>query len=301
MASAIHSAAAKRYTNRASHLPLRVAVTGASGFVGRSLCTALSAAGHELAVPDLRTRGEYLDLAGAGAVVHLAAVAHRRADTPSNLRLVNVRLTQLVGRAAAAGGARMIFASTVKVHGEESDHALKESSPLAPADPYARSKAEAEDVLQAIPGLQLVVLRPPLVYGPAVKANFLTLMRAISWGFPLPLALVANRRSLVYVGNLADAILRCLVSPRAVGRTYLISDGVALSTPALCRAIGAALGRPARLFRFPPKLLELLPAMRKLSRSLELDDSAIRSELGWRPPFTLEEGLRATADWYRTR
>jgi nucleoside-diphosphate-sugar epimerase len=134
------------------------------------------------------------------------------------------------------------------------------------------------------------------VYGPHVKANFLALMKPIGRGIPLPLASIQNRRSLVYVGNLADAILRCIADPRAVGRTYLISDGMALSTPALCRAIGGALGRPARLFPFPPRLL---PG--PLSRSLEVDDRALRTELGWRAPFSLEEGLRATADWYRSR
>jgi nucleoside-diphosphate-sugar epimerase len=182
------------------------------------------------------------------------------------------------------------------VHGEESAHALKESEPLAPAGDYALSKAQAEAVLRAIPGLQLVVLRPPLVYGPRVKANFLMLMTAIARGIPLPLARVANRRSFVYVGNLVDALLRCIDDPRAVGRTYLVSDGVALSTPALCRGIGAALGRAPRLFSFPPGWL---PG--PLSRSLEVDDGALRMELGWRAPFSAEDALRATADWYRSR
>jgi nucleoside-diphosphate-sugar epimerase len=274
---------------------VKVAVTGASGFIGRSLCTALSASGHEVRVLSLRSR-EALDLAGAGAIVHLAAIVHRRGETPVRFRQVNVELTQSVGRAAAAAGARMIFVSSVKVHGEGSEQALKESSPLAPVDFYAQSKAHAEAALRAIADLQLVVLRPPLVYGPAVKANFLNLMKAIAWGLPLPLALVSNRRSFVYVGNLTDAILRCVANPGAVGRTYLISDGVALSTPALCHAIGAAFGRPARLFPFPPAWLP-----RPLSRSLEVDDRALRTDLNWSAPFSVEEALRATADWYRTR
>jgi len=121
-------------------------------------------------------------------------------------------------------------------------------------------------------------------------------MKAIARGIPLPLASVQNRRSFVYVGNLADAIVRCLAEPRALGRTYLVSDGAPLSTPALCRAIGAALGRPARLFPFPARFL---PG--PLGRSLEVDDRALRTELGWRPPFPVEQALRATADWYRSR
>jgi nucleoside-diphosphate-sugar epimerase len=136
------------------------------------------------------------------------------------------------------------------------------------------------------------VLRPPLVYGPAVKANFLALMRAIARGMPLPLAGIENRRSLIYVGNLCDAILACLGS---ADKTYLVSDGAPVSTPQLCRAIGAALGRPARLFPVP-----WLPG-KALTASLEVDDRAIRAELGWKPPFSFEEGLRLAAAWYRNR
>lgn len=205
-----------------------------------------------------------------------------------------MELTRAVARAAAAAGARMVFLSSVKVHGEHSSAPLAESAPLAPADHYARSKAHAEVELRSIAGLQLVVLRPPLVYGPGVKANFLMLMKAIARGIPLPLALVSNRRSFVYVGNLVDAILSCIADPRALRRTYFVSDGASLSTPALCRAIGKALGRPARLFPFPPAWL---PG--PLAQSLEVDDSALRTELGWRVPFSADEALRETARWYR--
>jgi nucleoside-diphosphate-sugar epimerase len=275
---------------------MKVAVTGASGFVGSWLCTALAASGHEVHATRLRTPDDRLELAGTGAVIHLAALVHRRAASPAGFQQANVELTRSVGSAAAAAGARMVFVSTVKVHGEETTHALTESSPLAPADDYARSKAQAEAALSSIPGLQYVVLRPPLVYGPHVKANFLALMRAIARGIPLPLAAIRNRRSLVYVGNLADAIVRCIADPRAAGRTYLVSDGAPVSTPALCRALGAALGRPARLFPFPTRFV---PG--PLGRSLEADDRALRTELGWRAPFSVEEALRATADWYRSR
>jgi nucleoside-diphosphate-sugar epimerase len=261
---------------------MKVAVTGATGFIGQALVHALRVAGHE-ALPDL---------SGAQALVHLAAIAHRRGVDERELRRVNVDLAADAGRSAAAAGVPMLFMSSVKVHGEESDAPLREISPIAPRDAYARSKARAEEALRAIPGLRLIVLRPPLVYGPAVKANFLALMRAIARGMPLPLAGIENRRSLIYVGNLCDAILACLGSP---GKTYLVSDGAPVSTPQLCRAIGAALGRPARLFRAP-----WVPG-KALTRSLEVDDGAIRAELGWRPPFSVEEGLRLTAAWYRNR
>jgi nucleoside-diphosphate-sugar epimerase len=174
--------------------------------------------------------------------------------------------------------------SSIKVHGEQTTAPLRADSPLAPQDDYARSKARAEEALRGLPGLRLAVVRPPLVYGPGVKAHFLALMRAVARGWPLPLASIRNRRSLVYVGNLAAAVHECL------GRegTFLVADGLAVSTPQLCAEMGAALGRPARLFAFPPALL---PA--KLSGSLEI------LQTDWKPPFTREEGLRATAQWFR--
>jgi nucleoside-diphosphate-sugar epimerase len=134
-----------------------------------------------------------------------------------------------------------------------------------------------------------------------VKANFRALMRAVMRGWPLPFASIVNRRSLVYAGNLADAVVHCLESPLAAGKTYGVTDGAPLATPGLCRALGAALGRPARLFSFPPALLELAPPATKLTRSLEVDDGALRRELGWAPPHTLEEGLRRTARWFHAQ
>lgn len=263
---------------------MKIAVTGASGFIGRALMNALPAAGHE----------GVLDLRGAQALVHLAAIAHRRGVDERELRRVNVGLSVDAGRSAAAAGVPMIFMSSVKVHGEESEVPFREDSSIAPRDAYARSKAEAEEALRGINGLKLTVLRPPLVYGPFVKANFLALMRAIARGMPLPLSGIANRRSLLFVGNLCSAVLACLGSS---GKTYLISDGAPLSTPQLCRAIGDALGRSARLFPFPAGLL---PG-KALTRNLEIDDAAIRRDLGWNPPFPFHEGLRQTAAWYRNR
>lgn len=251
---------------------MKVHVTGAGGFVGRTLCPALAAAGHEQA-----------SLGQAEAVVHLAAIAHRRASR-DELQRVNVDLALHTARQAAAAGARFVFLSSVKVHGETSRAPFTAASPLAPQDDYAESKARAEEALRAVAGLRLAVLRPPLVYGPGVKANFLSLMRALAGGWPLPLASIRNRRSLLYVGNLAAAILDCLGREGA----FLVSDGAAISTPQLCRELGAALGRPARLFAFPPALL---PA--RLGGSLEI----IHTE--WNLPFTREQALRATAQWFR--
>jgi len=141
-------------------------------------------------------------------------------------------------------------------------------------------------------------LRPPLVYGPHVKANFLALMRAIARGWPLPFSGIRNRRSVVHVENLADLIACSLETAKLALHACVVSDGPPVSTPELCRAIGNALGRPARLFRAPTALIELLPGGKSLTRSLEIDDSAMR-QLGWQPKISFEEGLRRTADWYR--
>lgn len=260
---------------------MKVAVTGASGFVGRNLESALRRLAHE----------PVAEVVGADAVVHLAAIAHRNASV-SELSEVNVRLAERTARAAAAEGAHFVYLSSVKVHGETYGGALSETSVVAPKDAYAVSKARAEEALRAVSGLSLSVLRPPLVYGPGVKANFLALMKLVARGWPLPLAAIDNRRSFVYVGNLVDAIIRCL----DVKGTFLVSDGAPVSTPQLCREIGEALGRPARLFPFPPRVLP-----RKLTGSLEVDDSLIRRTLAWRPPYTRKEGLKATVDWYLGR
>ncbi len=288
---------------------MRIVVTGATGFIGRALCPVLAARGHEVvalergAIGDPTALADWLRvLSGADAVVHLAAIAHRRGVDEARLRAVNVEVPLALGRAAAEVGARLLFMSSVKVHGEETpSRAFSESSPFAPQDAYGLAKADAETGLRAIRGLELTVIRPPLVYGPGVRANFLSLMRAVARGWPLPFADLDNRRSLIYSGNLADAVARCVESPAAIGRAYLVSDGAPLSTPALCRAIGAALGVPAKLFRFSPSLLELASPLRKLTRSLEVDDGALRRELAWLPPHALADGLRKTAVWFRGR
>jgi len=253
---------------------MRVFVTGAGGFIGQHLCAALQAGRHEVLT----------EARGADVVVHLANIAHARAPE-AELRRVNVDGSLERAREAAAIGVRRFVY-------------LSSALALDASDRYGRTKLAAEQALAALRGVEVVVLRPPLVYGPRVRANFLALMRAVARGLPLPLASVRNRRSLVYVGNLIDAILRCLDAPQAAGRTFAVTDGEPVSVPELCRRLGSALGRPARLFPFPPWLLNLAPPLRKLTGSLELDDSALREDLGWRPPYSMDEGLRQTARWY---
>jgi len=278
---------------------MRVLVTGASGFIGGALVPVLAARGHDVRPV---ARGELLPH-GAEAVVHLANIAHTHA-TPEALGRVNVEGTrQLAERAASLGLRRFVYISSIKASGEETGaRPFDAHETPAPQSDYGRSKLAAERTLEEVGrtrGLEVVVLRPPLVYGPRAKANFLLLLRAIAGGWPLPFASVRNARSSIYLGNLADAIARCLEAPRAAGRTYMVSDGAPRSTPQFCRDIGAALGRPARLLPFPAALLRRVPALAPLVLDLVLDDSALRGELAWRPPFSLEEGLRATAEWYR--
>lgn len=253
---------------------MRILVTGAGGFIGSHLCPALAAGGHEL-----RTAVD-----GCDAVVHLANIAHTDAG-PVELHRVNVEGTIAQARTALAAGARhFVYLSSIKAARAD--------------DAYGRAKSLAEQALLKLAGLEAVILRPPLVYGPRVKANFLALMRAIDRGWPLPFASIANRRSLVFVGNLVDAILRCLEGPAGV---FELSDGAPVSTPDLCRAIARALGRPARLFPFPPALLRLRPGGSRLVESQVADGTAIRAALDWRPPYGFEEGLAATARWYRAQ
>jgi nucleoside-diphosphate-sugar epimerase len=225
--------------------------------------------------------------------------------------MVNLEGTKrLAEQAVQAGVKRFVFVSTVKVHGEEAATPYFEESPLAPEDPYAVSKAEAESTLRDLAqrtGLDVVIVRPPLMYGPGVKANFRNLMKMVEYNLPLPLASVHNRRSLLFVGNLADALFRCAIDPIAAGKSYLVSDGVDLSTPELVRQIAGAMGRPARLFRFPvglmgfpAKISGMSGIFQRLSGSLQIDSSRIRRELDWTPPYTLEQGLEKTVAYANT-
>jgi len=246
-------------------------------------------------------------LEGIDAIVHLAARVHmtgeRAGDALLRFRAVNAAGSAAVARAGrAAGVRRLVLLSTTTVYGDRSHgQPFDESSPPAPATPYAQSKLEAEQLVAGIlkgSPTELVVLRPPLVYGPGAKGNFARLVRLVQRGIPLPLASVRNRRSLVFVDNLGDAILRALDHPAAAGRTYIVSDGEDVSTPDLIARLAAALGRQPRLIAFPPALLRLAGTLLGrgdevglLLDDLAVDSSRIRTELGWRPPFTVCEGL----------
>ncbi len=312
-----------------------VLVTGASGFIGRMLCTHLLSRGFSVRAaargnnPDnliagaemfeVGDLGEEYDwsqaLSGVDMVVHLAARVHQMKDVaPDPLaayRIVNVSGTERLARAAAANEVRrFVFLSSVKVNGEESPDAYREDDRPAPCDFYGISKWEAEESLRGVSagtGLETVVIRSPLVYGPGVAANFLNLIRLVDKGIPLPLGSINNRRSFIYLGNLADAIISCLDHPLAARRTFLISDAQDLSTPELIAMIARALGKKPPLFPFPLPLLRFIcrtagrkAEIERLAGSLCVDSNGIRGALGWNPPFTTEEGIRATVEWYRS-
>ena len=304
-------------------------VTGADGFVGRHLCRLLERRGHDVRRAVRRASGEGggrvqvgeigpatqwdAALRGVDTVVHLAARVHVMHETASDpaaeYRRVNVEGTAALGEAAARNGVRrIVLVSTVKVHGEATAAAgrFREDDVPAPRDPYAASKRQAERILQENSAFETVVIRPPLVYGPGVGANFLRLLRSVDRGLPLPLGSVRNARSLVYVGNLCDSVRECCTHPSAAQRTFLVSDGEPLSTPALVRAVAAALGRAPRLLPVPPSVLRAGAralgrgaAAERLLSSLAIDSTSITRVLGWVPPYSLEQGLKETVEWYR--
>ncbi len=316
---------------------MNILVTGSTGFIGRSLCEKLTeknlkAWGTVLAgesVESLPANVEvvpiepigpetkwYEALEGIDTVVHLAARVHvmdEKDDDPLKAyRHANVYGTEHLAREAANHGIkRFVFLSSVKVLGEETEVPYCENAPPQPMDPYGISKHEAEDALWKVAAetdLEVVIIRPPLVYGAGVKANFLNLLKLVHLGIPMPLGAVNNCRSLIYRSNLIDAIVICINHPKAVGQTFLVSDNEDVSTPELIRRVASAMGCPARLFpvpvsvmRFAGKLTGKTAAMDRLLGSLVVDSGKIRRELGWNPPFTMAEGLKETAEWYKVR
>ena len=313
-------------------MPTDILVTGANGYLGQAVCSRAMIAGlpfrpcvrtstnspgsvaGAIAIGDLNGTTEWsFALKDCSCVMHLAARVHVMAEPASNpldeFRRVNTAGTlNLATQAAAAGVRRFVFISSVKVNGEATgeDAPFTASDAPAPQDPYGISKMEAEQGLRQIAadtGMEVVIVRPPLVYGPGVKANFAAMMRAVQRGLPLPLASVShNRRSFVALDNLVDLLITCIDHPAAANQTFLVSDGEDLSTADLLRRIGQAMNRPARLFPVPPSLLQLGARMlgkgavaQRLLGNLQVDISHTRNTLNWSPPISVDEGLRRAA------
>lgn len=289
-------------------------VTGATGFVGRALARALPQSPATLALGDAGWEERLAKAPFAETVVfHLAARVHAPGDRDEGVFVRdNVQKTRRLALAAARGGAhRLVFVSTSKVYGEESadGRPLAVGDPPAPADAYARSKLAAEESLAAISaetGLPLVIVRSALVLGPGAKANVESLMRLADRGWPLPLASIENRRSFVHVSDLARLLVACATHPRAAGATLNAAHGEPFSTPRLVGALRRHLGRPQRLYRVAPRLLEAAAAlagqrgrMHRLTRSLELEVAGTESRLGWKAAVGIEVAAAELARSWR--
>ena len=312
---------------------MKVLVTGASGFVGSTLCAHLIAKGHAVrgavrstsdkplpgvdvrVVSDLSADTNWSEaLAGINVVVHCAARVHimneASVDPLTAFREVNVEGTAcLIKQVVDSAVRRFIYISSVKVNGEVTDgNPFRADDTPAPEDPYGISKWEAEQALRGIAdetNLEIVIIRPPLIYGPGVSANFLRLMQGVMLGVPLPLGAINNSRSLVALENLVDLIETCLDHPEAVDQTFLVSDGEDLSLKSLLQRTAVALGKSVRLIPIPVSVLGVMLRLlgradfaQRLCGSLQVDISKTRDCLGWSPPVSVDDALRKTAKYF---
>ena len=307
----------------------KILVTGASGFVGKSLTAELFRQGYAIgaAVRSTKSQINYAEVVVVGeidgntdwtnalrsvdVVIHLAARVHVMKESFANplaeFRKVNVDGTQQLAESAAnASVKRFVYVSSVKVNGEQTGLSpFIELDIPNPQDPYGVSKLEAEQGLKRIAeetGMEVVIIRPPLVYGAGVKANFASMMRVVKRGIPLPFGAIYNKRSFVYVENLVSFILLCIDHPAAANQTFLVSDGHDISTSGLLRGCAQALGVKPRLLPIPQRLIEVCAAIigkrdvaRRLCGNLQVDISKARTLLGWTPPISVADALKATA------
>lgn len=312
-----------------------VLLTGASGFIGRAIARRLADSEYHF-VPLVRTAVDGLPpntkvignidedtnfgniLRNVNVIVHAAARAHVMKDETSDplneYRRVNVEGTRnLASQAAAEGVKRFIFISSVKVCGESTTGLApyNEEMPPLPEDPYGQSKYEAEEVLKkvaALTGMEIVIIRPPLVYGPGVKANFFSLLKLCATSIPLPFGFINNRRSMVYLGNLVDFIVRCIDHPNAANQTFLVSDGQDVSLSSIITQIRGSFGRsrrlvpvPIGLFRLVGRLTGKMLVVDRLVGDLQVDIRKAKDLLSWEAPHTFEQGIAKTVEDFNSR
>lgn len=309
-------------------------ISGANGFVGKALCTELTHRGHHITaavrsqnslikdtntivIGEIDNNTNWVDaLRNVDVVVHLAARVHiMNDDTGDSLeKFLKINLhgtSNLAEQAAQSGVRRFVYVSSIKVNGEQTEptQTFTESDKPNPQDPYSLSKWQAEQKLHRIAqktGLEIVIVRPPLVYGPDMKGNLARILTVITKRIPLPFASINNLRSLVYVENLVDALITCSTHSAAAGKTYLVCDDADISTTNLLRQLGNGMGCPASLFPFPTNWLRALGKLSgksdiigRLCGSLRIDSGKIQRDLNWTPPYTLYQGLRTTAESYQ--
>lgn len=317
----------------------KILVTGANGFVGKVVCEKLSSRGfdvvaairdpsgsngvasngaiHAVAVGNIDEKTDWMAvLNGCSSVIHLAARAHVLSDTTADplaaFRETNVDgALQLARSAMLAGVRRFVFVSSVGVNGQRSSAPFTETDTPQPAEPYAVSKLEAELALRKITSgssMQLVIVRPPLVYGPECPGNFLRLLKLLSAGIPLPFGAIRGKRSFIGVWNLADFLITCVLHEKAAGNLFLVSDMEDIALPDLLRRLAEGMGKEVPLFSFNPVWLGRFASIvgragmfEKLCGSLTVDPSHAHITLDWTPPISLTDGLCRTADWYAQR
>lgn len=316
---------------------MRIGVTGAYGFIGTSLCDQLIKKNFFVHVGIREKRKSALDLCKnlkivemgdmrlkinmsefllkLDCVIHCATYVHqiKNSEKINNLNYIkkNLDLTRDLAQQAATNGVkRFIFLSSIKVNGEQTIDSLsfKYNDISKPEDAYGRTKWETEQALLEISKqtkLEVVIIRPPLVYGEGVKANFLRLLDLVYKGIPLPFFNINNSRSFIGLDNLVDLIINCIDHPKAAGKTFLVSDGEDISTPELIRKLSKIMGTSTRLFSFPISIFKLMgylvgktPEVNRLIGSLRVNSSHTRKILEWNPPFSLDEGLEKTVRWY---
>lgn len=311
----------------------KICVTGANGFIGNSICKILSDSGNivrgfvrnfepslnsdkteYISVGDISSKINWKDrLINFDYIIHCAGIAHMmdNNDKKNIYNLINFEATKhLAEQAAKANIKRLIFLSTIKVNGESTgidqkdnqSKIFKHTDLASPKDPYAISKFKAEKALWEISektGLEIVVLRLPLVYGQGVKGNLMQLIKLIKIGVPLPFALIKNQRSMIGIDNLIDLLIKCIENPKAAGKTFLVSDGQDISTPDLINSISISIGRSSRLIPVPISLLQVLGKLfkrqneiEKLIGSLQIDSSYVREILNWTPKINIKEGIK---------